>query len=269
MSAAVVLQGLYKHEFRFGSTTGILAFCALSLACLRTNPNARLPVLLGVAALIPWAATMGSSNEIRFQLAYFSGLSIFIALAAFTAAARGNVIFVSAVSCVALFMTASQIESGLANPFRLATPVALQVVPTPIGLGSELKLDPATSAFVVRLQNVTRQGGFCPGDTAIDLSGNVQGGVLVIGGVMPVFPSMLAGYSYSQGWAREYLRRVGPQRLARSWLIVNEAEGTLTEQQLTQAGIDFSAYRLMDKLRHPVDGTEVKLYAPIAVRAPC
>jgi len=267
--ATILRNGLYAHEFRIGSTAGILAFCALSLACLRKDANIRLLVMLGVTSLIPWAATLGSSNPVRMQLAFFSGLSIFIALVASTITARTNMIVASAASFIALYLTASGIELGLARPYRLATSVALQVVPTQVGWGSEVKLDSRTSEFIARLREEAGQAGFCQGGAAIDLSGALPGAVFVIGGVMPVFPSLLAGYSFSISWAREYLKRVGPQRLAQSWLIVSEASGAITVKELESLGVDFGAYRLVSDLRHPIDGTSVKLYAPLAKQPEC
>ena len=71
--ATIVRNGLHPHEYRIGVTAGILAFCALSLAGLREKSYPRLLVILGSAALIPWMATVGSSNPVRMQLAFFRG----------------------------------------------------------------------------------------------------------------------------------------------------------------------------------------------------
>ena len=267
--AAILRDILYPHAFRIGATTGILAFCLLSIACLRKDADIRLVALLGVAALIPWAATLGSANPVRLQLALYSGLSSFIALAGVVLIARRNTAPVSVAACIALCITVSAIELGQASPYRLAAPIASQLIPTELGLKSELRLDGKTSAFITALRKESKQGGFCQGDMAIDLSGSLPGAVFAIGGRMPVFPWILSGYPFSNSLAQEYLKRLGQPRLERSWLITSETPGSFSAQYLQSMGIDFAAYRLVHSLYHPVDDTPVKLYAPLMGRGPC
>jgi hypothetical protein len=270
ISAVTLVRTISRlDEFRIGPATGILAFCALSLACLRKDAAPRLIALLGVAALIPWIATMGASAAVRPQLAYYSGISSFIAVVGVFIAARQNMVAVTLASCAGLYLTFSAIQFGLASPYRLAAPVAMQVVPTQMGWGAELKLDSKTSEFITKLRNDSKQAGFCQGGAVIDLSGNLPGAVFAMGGVMPVFPWISAGYPFSNYFAQEYLKRLGPARLARSWLITAETPNTFSRPELEALGVDFAAYRLVDDLPHPVDGTSVKLYAPLADRIPC
>jgi hypothetical protein len=260
---------LHLDAYRIGPAAAIFAFCVLSLACLRKDTDIQLTALLGVAALIPWAATLGASGAVRPQLVYYSGLSSFIAFVGVSIAARKNTVAVTVASCVGLYMTFSAIGLGMASPYRLAAPIAMQIVPTRMGWGSELKLDSKTSEFITTLQKDSKEGGFCQGDMAIDLSGSLPGVVFAIGGHMPVFPWIFTGYPFSNHFAQEYLRRVGQARLARAWLITSETPNSFSMQELQSLGINFAAYRLVDDLRHPVDGTSVKLYAPLADRGRC
>jgi hypothetical protein len=270
ISAVILVRTMSRlDEFRIGSATGTLAFCALSLACLRKEAAPRLIALLGVAALIPWIATLGASAAVRPQLAYYSGISSFIAVVGVFIAVRQNMVAVTLASCAGLYLTFSAIQVGLASPYRLAAPVAMQVVPTRMGWGAELKLDSKTSEFITRLRDDAQQGGFCEGGAVIDLSGNLPGAVFAMGGLMPVFPWISAGYPFSNYFAQEYLKRLGQARLARSWLITAETPNTFSRRELESLGVDFAAYRLVDNLPHPVDGTSVKLYAPLADRIPC
>jgi hypothetical protein len=270
ISAIILVRTIPRlDEFRIGPATGILAFCALSLACLRKDAAPRLIALLGVAALIPWIATMGASAAVRPQLAYYSGISSLIAVVGVFIAARQNMVAVTLASCAGLYLTFSAIQFGLASPYRLAAPVAMQDVPTQMGWGAELKLDSKTSEFITKLRNDSQQGGFCQGGPVIDLSGNLPGAVFAMGGLMPVFPWISAGYPFSNYFAQEYLKRLGPARLARSWLITAETPNTFSRQELESLGVNFAGYRLVDDLPHPVDGTSVKLYAPLADRIPC
>ena len=252
-----------------GTATGIFAFCALALACLRNETPVRLIAVLGIGALIPWAATLGTSSAIRSQLVFYIGLSTFIGIFGISMAARWNILAVTLASCVGLYTTYSAIELGLATPYRLAAPVTMQVVPTEIGWGSVLKVDGKTSEFVASLRKAATQSGFCRGDMAIDLSGSLPGTVLAIGGRMPVFPWLFAGYPFTGDFAREYLRRLGQTRLARAWLVTSDTPNSLSMQELQSFGVNFSAYRLVADLPYPINGASVRLYAPPADQSRC
>jgi hypothetical protein len=260
---------LRLDAYRIGPATGILAFCALSLACLRKDADIRLIALLGVAALIPWAATLGASGSIRPQLVYYSGISSFIAVVGLALAARGNLVAVSVASCIGLYITFSAVEVGLVSPYRLGAPIAMQVVPTQMGWGSKLKLDSETSRFVESVRTTAASGGFCQGDPAIDFSGAMPGVVFVMGGRMPVFPWIFSGYPFSDRFLDQYLKRLESGTLYRSWLILNENTNNFSRQQIESHGVDFNRFRLAVDLRHPVDGSSVKIYAPLLANGPC
>jgi hypothetical protein len=252
-----------------GTATGIFAFCALSLACLRNEAPVRLIAVLGIGALIPWAATLGTAAAVRSQLVFYIGLSTFIGIFGISMAARWNILAVTLASCVGLYTTYSAIELGLATPYRLAAPVAAQLVPSEIGWGSVLKLDGKTSEFVAALRKAAAQSGFCRGDMAIDLSGSLPGTVFAIGGRMPVFPWLFAGYPFTDDFAREYLKRLGQTRLAQAWLVTSDTPNSLSMQELQSLGVNFSAYRLIADLPYPINGASVKLYAPPAEQGRC
>jgi hypothetical protein len=132
-----------------------------------------------------------------------------------------------------------------------------------------LKLDAITRDFIVTLRNRAEQEGFCQGDAAIDLSGRLPGAVFAIGGQMPVFPWIFAGYPFSDHFAREVLKRVDGSVLAQSWLITSDTPGSFSMSELQSYGIDFTAYRLVADLKHPLYGTSVKLFAPRAIQRRC
>jgi hypothetical protein len=252
-----------------GSVTGTTAFCALTLATLRDDIDVRLIAALGIASLVPWAATLGSAARVGSQLVYYCGLSGFIACFAIALAARFHMLVVTAASCVGLYVAFSGIGFGLEGPYRLAAAIPMQTVPTAMGWGAELKLDAKTNAFVSSLQAAARDGGFCQGDMAIDLSASLPGAVFVIGGRMPVFPWILGGYDFSEEFARAYLERVGSARLARSWLVTSTHVGAFTQRQLESFGVDFTAFQLVADLRDPVHNASVKLYAPVGAKHGC
>jgi hypothetical protein len=268
---AVTLLQVILHvtSYKVGSATGILSFCALSFACLRKDADVRLIGLLGIAALLPWTATLGASGAVRPQLAYFSGISTFIAFVGIAVAARRNIFAITVASCAGLYITFSSIQSGLVSPYRLAAPIAKQIVPTRMGLVSELKLDLETNRFVEAVRAIVTSNGFCQGDPAIDLSGAMPGVVFAVGGRMPVFPWIFAGYPFSDYFLQQYLERVGDLTLYRSWLILNEGKNNFSKQQIEFHGVDFNRFRVVGDLRHPVNGSSVQIYAPTFVRGPC
>jgi hypothetical protein len=258
MLGAVLSEILSPNIYRLGARTAAFAFAVLILAALKEDIDLRAIKLLAVAAFIPWAATLGTSNPIHQQLPFFYGLWIAIAFAAFVIAVKKSRAAVTAASVMALYLTFFGINFGLSSPYRLATPLAMQTIPTQTGWGSELKLDTKTSAFIQGLRAAARQGGLCRGCMAIDLTGVLPGAVFVMDGQMPVFP-----WLFSNHLAQEYLKRLGPERLAKSWLITGAREA-LSIQQQNELGIDFQRYRLIAELHHPLDDTPVRVYAPNA-----
>ena len=260
--AATLSQLLHPREYDFGIKTTAVAFSVLTLSCLRKTIDVRLIMLLALAALIPWAATSGSSNTVSLTFAQLFGLSIAVAFVAFVLAVEKSNVAIAAASAVALCLAFSGFNFGLTSPYRLASPLAMQVVPTQVGWGSELKLDRKTSEFIETLRGTTKAGGFCRGGVAIDLTGASPGLVFVIDGRMPVFPWIFGGYSISDHFAEEYFRRLEPDRLKQSWLFTSSS-GSFSVEELQKLGVDFAAYRLALELRYPIDGSLVKVYAPL------
>ncbi len=86
---------------------------------------------------------------------------------------------------------------------------------------------------------------------------------------MPVFSWIFAGYPFSDPFAREVLKGSTVRVLAQSWLITSDTPGSFSMSELQSYGIDFSAYRLVADLKHPLDGTSVKLFAPRAIQSRC
>jgi len=273
-AVAVALINLFHLKrggfvFSIGPAAGVFTYVVLSLACLPRHADFRLLSLLGLAALVPWAATFGTNNRIFTQLDFHVGLWGFVVLVAVSQSLGKKSIGAAAVASACLVFTFFAIQVGLNAPYRLAAPIAMQVNPTLLGWGSELKLDAKTSAFVQALQTSAKQEGFCRGNSVIDLSGSLPGVVFAIGGRMPVFPWIFAGYPFSDHFAREVLKRVDGAVLAQSWLVISDEPDTHSMAELQSYGIDFDAYRLVADLDHPLHDTSVKLFAPRTVQSSC
>lgn len=267
ISAAALSQLLRPREYDFGIKATAVAFSVLTLSCLRKTIDVRLIMLLALAAIIPWAATSGSSNTVSLTFAQTFGLSIAVAFVTSVLALEKTDAMIAAASAVALCLTFSALGFGLNSPYRLARPIEMQVVPTAVGWGSTLKLDRKTSEFVEALRNATKASGHCRGGFAMDLSGSSPGTVFVVDGKMPVFPWIFGGYSISDHFAREYFKRLEPDHLKRSWLFT-KSSGSFSIEEMQALGVDFTAYRLVLELRNPVDDSLVKVHAPLQ-QVPC
>jgi hypothetical protein len=272
--SSVVLLGLslLRRSFDPGdchvfSVVGGGGFAMLSIAC-RRDISLKWIALLALIGLIPWAATLGSAGRVCLQVAFFPGLSLMVLVVA-TALVLPRSFGLALASLVGLYLVYNATAAGLASPYRLAAPIELQNVPTAVGPDSTLKLDERTRQFIQRLQSDVASRGFCREDLAIDLSGEVPGAVFAIGGHMPVFPWIFAGYPSSHRLAGEYLKMVGPERLGRAWLILGTGGHSIKREEWEDLGLDFASHPLVDSLIHPIDGSVVQLYAPAIERGPC
>jgi hypothetical protein len=259
ISGALIVSIVTLVRFRTGNfvdgigpIAGVFAYVCLALASVRRNANPRLLVLPGLATLVPLAATFGTSNRIVSQLPFFTGLWGFIGLVAISSGSGHRSFGATLAALICLTVTFLAVQDGLSAPYRLASRVDMQVNPTPLGWGSELKLDVITRDFIVTLRNRAEQEGFCKGDPAIDLSGTLPGAVFAMGGQLPVFPWIFAGYPFSYHFAREVLKRIDGSVLAQSWLITSDTPGSFSTPELQSYGIDFTAYRLVADLKHPL-----------------
>jgi hypothetical protein len=265
----LVARGMrYSDESAAGLSVAAVAMASLSIAYICNRDRRSLIVVLATASLIPWAATSGSSNPVLTQLAFFVGVSNMIALAALMMVHRRRAWVSTTACCVSLYLTFCFIEHGMAAPYRLAAPLNMQLLPTRLGWGSELKLDSKTNEFVRSILAVAESGGFCRGDPAIDMSGVLPGVVFAMGGDMPVFPWIFAGYPSSGHFLEQYLKKVGSGTLYRSWLILNENANAFSREQIESNGVDLTRFSLVADLRHPVNGSSVKLYAPLLAERP-
>lgn len=262
MIGIALVQG--NHSFGalvVGPLPVTMAWCLLTIYCWQEGSDQTLALLLATCGLIPWAATLGGATSISNQMMYFSGISLFTAVFATSLVARSASWVVIPTVSAALFFSYSSVRAGLNSPYRLAAPIQLQTHPVNIG-GHQLLVDERTRDFIDGLQRDARSAGFCYGDDAIDLSGSIPGAVPVMGGHQPVFPWLFTGYPFSNHLARSYLALLGAQRLAQSWLLMSQTRNSFTTEQWEALGVNFDDYRVAGVELHPVDATEVTLFAP-------
>lgn len=252
--------------YRIGPTSGAIAYAVLAICRLRSGADQRFISLAGLASLIPLVATFGSIDRISEQLDFFCGIwGIITIVAACSALPR---LWFTGLTLAWTVLAYVALHVGLAQPYRLASTVEMQLNPTRVGNRSTLKLDEKTSRFVIDLQDRAKVAGFCEGDLILDLGSSSPGVIFALGGRAPTFPWIFAGYPFSARFAQQIVQRTDPQVLARTWLVLTESPSTLTPAQVEAMGVDLSSYRPVVKLDHPLTGYPVSLFAPPQLR-PC
>ncbi|MFL5137751.1 MAG: hypothetical protein ACJ8C9_03725, partial [Microvirga sp.] len=147
-----------------------------------------------------------------------------------------------------------------------------QTEPVEIGTrGERLKLDPRAAAFVRSLRDGAKRRGFCSGDPIIDLSGELPGIAVLLGGITPGLPWLFGGYPFSERLAAWIRSGVDPQTRGRAWLVIAEGRIAFSAAFVASLGFDLAgAYDLAFDGSHPFYGTPVRLYRPRATAGvPC
>lgn len=246
--------------YRIGPITGAIAYMVLSICRLRPDADQRFITLMGWASLVPLVATFGSVDRISEQLIFSCGIwGIISTVASCNALHR---FWCTGIAGAWVVLTFVAVQIGLAAPYRLASPVDMQLNPTPVGSRSTLKLDEKTNKFVTDLRESAKASGFCDGDSVLDLGSASPGVIFAIGGRAPTFPWIFAGYPFSERFGEQIIAQTDQQVLARTWLVVSESPRTFTAAQIQVIGIDLSSYKRVVRLNHPVTGYPVSLFAP-------
>jgi uncharacterized membrane protein len=267
-AAAVLIVGFPVYP-ALGPGMAAIAFAAIALALLG-GADRRTALALALAALLPLAAAIGTTNDTISQTSLYAGVLGLVALLAAMAARRKGAVAVVAL-CLVL-VTGSALWKGLAKPYRLAAPIWRQTEPVEIGTqGERLKFDPRAAAFVRSLRDGAKRRGFCSGDPIIDLSGELPGIAVLLGGGTPGFPWLFGGYPFSERLAGWILSGLDPQTRGRAWLVVAEGRIAFSAAFVASLGFDLAgAYNLAFDGSHPLYGTPVRLYRPRgAAGVPC
>jgi len=240
--------------------------CAGVALALLGGADRRLCIALGAATLLPWAAAFGSTNDLASQTTFCAGIFGLVAVVAACAARPGG----SAAVFVALALvviTAAAIVRGSGKPYRLAAPVWNQTEPVPVGArGERLTLDPRTAAFASSLRDVAGRTGFCPGDPVLDLTGELPGTAVLLGGRTPGLQWLFGGYPFSEKLAAWILAGLDGKTRARAWLVVGEGRIALSAPFVASLGFELpQAYEVVLDARHPIHRTPVRLLRPKAL----
>ena len=263
-AAATILAVAFPVYPALGPGMAAVAYAALALALLG-GADPRLCLALALAALLPWAAALGSTNDLPSQTSLHAGLFGLVALAAAASVRRAGVATLAAVALVLL--TACTVWKGAEKPYRLGAPLWRQSETVEIGAHDALKLDVRTVTFARSLREGAR--GFCGGDPVIDLSGELPGVAVILGGRTPGLQWLFGGYPFSERLAAWVLGGIDREIKSRAWLVQGEGRIAFSAPFVASLGFDLSAYDLAFDGSHPLYGTPVRLYRPRAPAMPC
>jgi hypothetical protein len=260
--AGTILAVAFPVYPALGPGMAAVAYAAIALA-LVGGADRRLCLALALATLLPWAAALGSTNDLPSQTTFCAGIFGLIALVA-TRSVRPAGSVTALVALALVLITGTAIGSGLGKPYRLAAPVWRQTEPVEIGAyGERLSVDRRTAAFVSPFREAARRAGFCAGEPVIDLTGELPGMAVILGGRTPGLPWLFGGYAFSEKLATWALSGVDAQARARAWLVVGEGRIAFSTPFIAELGFALrDDYALVLDEIHPVHGTPVRLYRP-------
>jgi hypothetical protein len=234
--------------------SGILAFMAL-------NPRRRLaetfsslkrpsPMSMTAIFLLTFPLIYGFGSNSPLPISSSSATAFLVgAFLAHALARKGSVWLKIAISAVFLcqLMSLSGLASSWAAPFRQGGPLWEMPDRAPLAEGGpSLRLPRVPARLLAQLHVRARLSGLRAGTTVIDLTGVYPLAVYAVSGRSYSSPFLVAGYSWSDGFARAVLRRTSCEAVSSAWLIWTDKPyfTPIDPKVLSEVALDFpSGYR--------------------------
>jgi hypothetical protein len=222
---AVSRTGRTKGEFRSLEHPGAVAATVLCLSGF--------PVIYGFGSNSPLPISSGSAT------AFLVG-----AFLVHTLCREGSDRFRTAVggALICQVLALSGLAASWAVPFRQGGPLWDMPERAPLVEGDDsLRLPGVPARFLAQLHVRARLSGFKADTTVIDLTGVYPLAVYAISGRTYSSPFMVAGYSWSNGFARAIIKKTPCEAVAGAWLIWTSSPyfTPIDPQVLAEAGLDF------------------------------
>lgn len=270
LAAAAVIAVAFAFDKRLalGPAVGILA---LSLVAVLRLSDRELGALAGrmllALPLMPWIASFGTNNDLPYHTTFFAGLAG-VALAVAGLRASGlDARIAPALVLGSVALSVANLAFAAQRPYRLAASIPQQTRPIDIVPGgARLRLDPTTHDFVTRLRDAAAAAGFVAGEPLLDFTGITPGASLVLG-ARPVGPWIFGGYPWSERLARRLVAELSPQDRARAWVLTGDGAFAFSAALVEELGLGGRNRPPLAELRHPADGSPVRLHAPEGVAA--
>ena len=183
---------------------GVVPLGAIAATIVLSWPDA-LPhgwaraVSLSLALLLmPFVYAIGTGNPLWILAGHASVFWVAAAIPVFGLFASDleQLEYTSLMAILTLAVGGFLVASGMQHPYRQNAPILAQTTVTSLGpgLGSILRLDPATATYITTLRNAARSAGLTDETQLIDITGRMPGGVYAIGAAAPGTPWLLSGY---------------------------------------------------------------------------
>ncbi len=190
-------------------------------------------LLLPLGTNNDWTQAIGAGHL------FFALAVVLLAGAVVPGAPRAGLL--ASVALISAVPPAMAVRESLAEPYRLAGPVASQTVPLAfLGGPTSLKVDTATAQWATGLQQAALDAGWTPGMALIDLTGGTPAAAAVLGAEAPAASWLIGGYPGSADFVTTALGYAAPETLERAWVLTApDGSRALPASVLTAHGLPF------------------------------
>lgn len=248
--------------------TASLAVVANCLAWSHVCLDGRALFVPSLAFVMPWVSAFGTSNELTMQTGIYVALplagSIATAYLCFGPCDWRAIVAALFAPCFGILA----LHAAESAPYRLGSNLSTQVHPVAVG-GGTLRVNVRMRDFVESLRRQVAGAGFKKGTPLLDFSGGMPGVAFLLGGQPPMFPWLTSGYVFSQPLAAKIVAQLTPEQRRSAWLVDSDASHRFDPAFVGSLGFDLqNSYELVATAPHPLDGVQVRVYAPVgAVRS--
>jgi len=239
---------------------GALSLISIAI-CVGDKARIRGLLVLALAVLIPFVASLGSANlfaRAAFQFIGIAAVGVVIA----TASVFGQRI--AAIPALGFVLMLTQyLPDSLAKPYRLPADIWSQTIPFEFPGHGTLRLDARTHAMLEGVARVTETHGFRHGMPVLDFTGQSPGIAVAIGGATPGTPWLVGGYDWSDRQLVAVLDSLGEAQRHAAWVIWGDNQRAVDRTRLAELGFDLDAdYVLVGEVQHASQDWSIGVYSP-------
>ena len=268
VAALVVEREMHNRGYDYAQGVVVMAAClALVANCLAWSPQRprwRQLLVPALAFVMPWVAAFGTSNALVWQTSFYAAFPLAGSIAIAYLCFGDRDWRAIGAAMLAPFFAGLALNAAQTAPYRLSSTLGAQVLPVTVG-GGVLRVDARTRAFIDTLREQVAEAGFEEGTPVLDFSGSTPGIAFLLNGHPPGFPWLVGGYEFSPRLAEQIVTAMPVEKRRSAWLVQGETPIAFKPDFIRSLGFDLeSGYELAASVAHPIDGTAVRIYAPLS-----